>query len=104
MPKGRDIVGQLGTWVPSMGLLCHGSFLDPCKRGNAFLVPPRLCWESQGGQLRNPGRADHLGAVVARCPPRWLGSTPLSCRDWAFNHIITTFGLSVYLKGAVLGG
>lgn len=98
---GRDSLGQLGTWVPSMGLLCHGSFLDPCKRGNAFLVPPRLCWEPQ---LRNPDHADLLGAVVDRCPPRWLGSTPLSCRDRAFNHIITMFGLSMYLKGAVLGG
>lgn len=98
---GRDSLGQLGTWVPSMGLLCHGSFLDPCRRGNAFLVPPRLCWEPQ---LRNPDHADRLGAVVDRCPPRWLGSTPLSCRDRAFNHIITMFGLSMYLKGAVLGG
>lgn len=98
---GRDSLGQLGTWVPSMGLLCHGSFLDPCKRGNAFLVPPRLCWEPQ---LRNPDHADRLRAVVDRCPPRWLGSTQLSCRDRAFNHIITMFGLSMYLKGAVLGG
>lgn len=57
-------MGQPGLCVSSIVLLCHSFFLDPCMRGNAFLVPAHLFVGPQVGEDLAHCVLGHCGGQV----------------------------------------